>query len=182
MVRKILYAHLFVLLLFVVNILIAAFTGYNLNSYILLAICTGYYLTLLSGFLYVRTIDRTLKEKLGYGINYVLSLAGIFLTELLIICITALYIFIVLLFKINAPVKATGQGYEIRSEPSLEWPPRYVLYQGNFMAEKSIGDIRANEEDFEITGNISSVNIKADAVYVSISGKGKDTVLSFGRY
>ena len=180
-VRKILYAHLFVLLLFVVNILIAAFTGYNLNSYILLGICAGYYLTLLTGFLYVRSIDRALKDKTGYGINYVISLAGIFLTELLIICITALYIFVVLLFKINAPVSARGHGYEIRSEPSFEWPPRYVLYKGNMMAEKNLGDIHANEEDFEINGSISAVNIKADTVYVSISGKGKDTVLSFKR-
>lgn len=177
--KRILYCHLVTLLLLLINVLIALITGYNFNSGFLLAICIGYYITLLAGFIYIKPINKSLKDKLGSDIGYVLSLSGILLAELLTICITGLFVFLVLLFDMNAPVKASGLGYEIRLQPALEWPERYVLYKRNFLLEKYMGDIHANEEDFKIGGIINNVASGKDTISVSINNNGKDTGILF---
>lgn len=181
MQKRLLQIHLAALILLGINILVSTITGYVFNSMIMLVVCVAYYSTLLLGCFYLRAINVRLKEKFGMNIGYVLSLSAIFITELLIICISGLYVVFVLLFNMNASVKARGEGYEIRLQPALEWPARYVLYQKNLVLEKQLGDMHANDEDFTIDNTITAVDIKTDSILVSVSGNYRDTVLSFKR-
>lgn len=179
--KPVLYAHITVLLLFLGNIILASATGYSLKSGIMLAACIGYFLTLAGCFVYAKSFNSMLTGRWGRGIGYVVAISAILLVELLMVCISALFVFVVLVFDFGATVKASGKGYEIRLQPSFAWPPRYVLYKSNALTEKRIGDIHANEDDFKLKGDILQISIAGDSATAIMNNYGKDTVVTFGR-
>ncbi len=177
--KPVLYAHIAMLLLFFANIILALASGYSLKSGIMLAACVGYFITLAASFAYVKSFNRILTERWGRGIGYVVAVSAILLVELLVVCISALFVFVVLVFDFGAPVKVSGKGYEIRLQPSFAWPPRYVLYQSNAVAEKRLGDIHANEDDFKLKGEILHIVIAGDSATTIVNNYGKDTAIVF---
>lgn len=177
--KKIIYAHLAVLLLFLLNIIIATTTGYSLRSGILFAASVGYYITLIGCFFYVKSINRSLIQRMGKAIGYVIAVSSILLVELLAVCITALFVFVVLVFDLSAPVKSKGMGYEIRLQPAFAWPPRYVLFKANTLFEKRMGDTHLNEDDFKLKGDILNVAPVKDSVRVTVKNFGEDTGIVF---
>lgn len=144
-VKRIIQIHIFFVLFFVAGIILNLTTGYTIVSPIMLGASIGYYISVILGFIRIKSVNQLLKKKAGSGIGYVLSLSGILFVELMGVCISALYIFLVVVFSLDAQVKAEGNGYQIRLQPSLMWPPRYVLIKGNALIEKQVGDIHANE-------------------------------------
>jgi hypothetical protein len=179
-VKKILLVNIVCVLFVFLHVGMAVYTSYSLNNVVLLTGCIGLFLSVIMALVYMNTISAWIKQKVGSGVGLVVFLLGLLVVELIALCVATLMLF-VLLFKLGAKEKASGKGYEIRSEPALEWPERYVLYKNAGLMEQYMGDIRANEEDFEIEGKITAISIKADSIYVQVSYNQKDTVCIFSR-
>lgn len=178
--RKIVLFNVACLLFIILHVTLSAVTGYEMNDVIMLTVCAGFFLSIGFTLFYLNTISKWLTAFLGKGVKLVLSLSVMLIAEVIALCIAVLLTFI-LLFKLGAKEKASGNGYVIRSEPALEWPPRYVLYKSKWLLEKYIGNIHANEDDFDIQGKIMSVDIQPDSAYVRITNNEKDTVCIFGK-
>ena len=166
--------HLLVVAIAIVEVLLRV-SGWSFRTYILMAFCIGYFFSLIA---VIPIAIRRLRQIKQATVRLVFVLAGVFMTEVLVGLMALVYGFMVL-FAVNEKTVVTGQGYVVRLVSSIAWPGRYVLFRGNALAEKYLGGVSANEEDFNLDGKIIVIEREGDAIRATIKRSNGDTTILF---